>query len=1084
MSQGPATSTEFAQQTPTRPAGRAEAPGIIGWFARNHVAANLMMFVIIIGGIWSLYIVKKESFPEFQSNAIRIHVPYRGASPEEVEKGVLLRLEEAIKPIEGIREVRSTASEGGGTVTVELVEDVVLTEMMDEVKLAVDGISTFPAETERPRISEAVGFVIATVNVQLTGDMDAAAMKELADTIREEIVALPNVSSAQVVGALPFEISIEIPEATLRQYGLTLEGVARAIRQWSIDLSGGAIRSAAGDIRLRTSGQAYTGQEYEDIVLLARPDGTRIRLGDVATIRDGFVESASYAFFNGQRSLGIRVMATAEENPIDVSSAVRAYAQQRNATLPGGARLTVWADTSVILKGRLNTMLKNMGLGAILVLTILGVFLHLKIAAWVVVGMGVAFLGAFMLMPAPFIDVTVNIMSLFAFILVLGVVVDDAIIIAESAYAETERRGYTLANIVRGARRVAVPATFGVLTTIMAFLPMVFQTGRTAAFAIAIGWVVILCLAFSLVESKLILPSHLAIMRSAGRHDGRGVSARAGAMLKRFVERVYAPLLARSVARFGTRFFTLIVFVCIAAVTGGLVAGGQVRMVFFPEFPPDYLGAEIAVQEGVPESLILNIVREMTESLRELDAELQAELGLETAVVRNIFAYIQDGQRGQFTVELTEGENREVDPVMVSRRWREKVGDIAGVQELRIAEGAKMGGGPPVEFRLSGRDNDALDAAATALAEHLRSYEGLYEIENSASSGPEELKLAIRPGAEALGVTLADLAGQVRQAFYGTEAQRIQRGESDLRVMVRYPRGERQSIGNLENMWIRLPDGREVPFNAVATYRLEPGHDVIRRVGGKRTVTVSANADTAAVDIGAINRSVYRDFGRTISARHPGVRMTAGTSATEQQSSVWQMVIGFLWALAGIYVLLAVPLKSYVQPLAIMAVIPFGLVGAVLGHWVVGIELSALSLLGFFAVAGVVVNDSLILVHHINRRIADGLDVVAAAIDAGRVRFRPVLLTSLTTFFGLVPIVFEGSMQAQMVIPMAVSLGFGILFATVITLFLVPCLYAIQADLKALVVGSHPRVVETGDDEEMWPATAEAAGAVGGSSLR
>ena len=1059
-----------------------DAPGIIGWFARNHVAANLMMFAIILGGIYSLFIVKKESFPEVRSNRIQIQVPYRGGAPEEVEKGVLLRVEEAIESIEGIKDVRSTASEGRGTVNVDLVEDVVLAEMMDKLKLAVDGISTFPAETERPRLSEA-RFTTQVVNVQLTGDLDEAAMRDLVDTIREEIVALPDVSSANVLGARPFEISIEIPEATLRQYGLTLDGVARVIRQWSIDLPGGAIRSAAGDIRLRASGQAYTGEEYENIVLLSRPDGTRIRLGDVATIRDGFVESASYAFFNGERSLGINVLATAEENPIDVSEAVRAYVEQRNATLPEGVGLTVWADTSVFLEGRLTTMLKNMGLGAFLVLIILGVFLHLKIAAWVVLGMGVAFLGAFMLLPAPGIDITVNIMSLFAFILVLGVVVDDAIIIAESAYAETERRGYNLASIVRGARRVAVPATFGVLTTIMAFLPMLFQTGRTAAFAGAIGWVVILCLAFSLVESKLILPSHLAIMRSAGGH-GRGVSAWAGEKLKRFIERVYAPLLARAVARASTRFATLAVFASIAIVTGGLVAGGQVRLAFFPDIPQDYLGAEVTLQEGAPESLIVDIVREMNESLRALDEELQAELGLETSVVRHIFAFVQDGRRGQFTVSLTEGENREVDPGEVKRRWREQIGDIAGTQELRITDGWKMGGGPPISFRLSGRDNGAIEAAAAALVEHLRSYEGLYEIENSGTSGPEELKLAVRPGAEALGVTLRDLAGQVRQAFYGVEAQRIQRGESDLRVMVRYPRGERKSIGNLENMWIRLPDGREVPFDAVATYRLEPGQDAIQRVNGKRTVTVSANADAATVDIGAVNRGVYRDFLPTLFARHPSVRLEAGTALMEQQSSVWEMINGFLIALAGIYVLLAVPLKSYLQPLAIMAVIPFGLVGAILGHGILGVTLSALSLLGFFAVAGVVVNDSLILVHHINRRVAEGLGTVAAAIDAGRVRFRPVLLTSLTTFFGLVPIVLERSMQAQMVIPMAVSLAFGILFATVITLFLVPCLYAIQADFKALFVKPHSREEDASGDDEAWRATAEAAGAVGGSALR
>ncbi len=1038
-------------------AGRAEAGevrGLIGWFAKNHVAANLMMFAIILGGVWSLVIVKKETMPEFRTNRVQIQVPYRGGAPEEVEKGVVLRVEEAIESIEDIKEITATASEGAGTVTVDLNEGVEVSDMLDELKLAVDGISTFPAETERPTFRE-MKFTIPVLNVQVAGELDETTMKRLADTIREEIVALPDVSSAQVIGSRPFEISIEIREATLRQYGLTLEGVARAIRQWSIDLPGGAIRSAAGDIRLRASGQAYTGQEYENIVLLTRRDGTRIRLGDVAAIHDGFVDSASYAFFNGQRSFGIRVLATADENPIDVSEAVRAYVEKRNATLPRQAQLTVWADTSVILKGRLTMMLKNMALGAVLVMIILGLFLRLKIAAWVVVGMAVAFLGAFMMMPAPGIDITVNIMSLFAFILVLGIVVDDAIIIAESAYAETEKRGYTLANIVRGAQRVAVPATFGVLTTIMAFTPMLFQTGPTAAFAGAIAWVVILCLAFSLIESKLILPSHLAIMRSAGGRSGRGAGW-AGNGLKRVIDRVYSPLLAWALGSVFNRFLTLVGFTAFAIVVAGLVVSGWVRLNFFPEVPADYMKAEVKLQEGAPDSLILRIVERMNEALREVDAELKAELGLETNVVQHIFGYVQDGRQAEFTVALTEGERRDVHPEEVKERWREKVGSIAGTDELRISASNKMGGGPPISFRLSGQDNHELEAAAADLAMHLRSYDGLYEVENPATGGPEELKLAIRPGAEALGVTLADLAGQVRQAFYGAEAQRIQRGESDVRVMVRYPRDERKSIGNLENMWIRLPDAREVPFDAVATYSLEPGYDVIRRVNGKRTVTVSANADAAAVDIGAVTRGVRTDFLPELAARYPTVRFGEGTSAIEQQNSVWQMVNGFLIALAGIYVLMAVPLKSYLQPLAIMAVIPFGLVGAVIGHWIVGIPLDALSMLGFFAVAGVVVNDSLILVHHINRRIGDGLDTLAAALDAGRVRFRPIMLTSLTTFFGLVPIVLERSMQARMVIPMAVSLAFGILFATFITLFLVPCLYTLQAGMKASLLGAIP----------------------------
>ena len=1031
------------------PQGADEVRGLIGWFARNHVAANLLMFAIIIGGLTSLFTLKKESFPEVASKAITIEVPFRGGAPEEVERGVVLRIEDAIDAIEGIVEITSTAAEGGATVEVEFRDDVDNAEMLDQLKLAVDGISTFPAQTERPVFSE-VKFSTQVVSVQLAGELDEIALEALGRTISEELLALPEVSSALLRGSRPFEIAVEIPEATLRQYGLSLGQVAAAIRQWSIDLPGGAIRSAAGDIRLRATGQAYTGPEFEDLVLLTRPDGTRIRLGDVATVRDGFVETESYAFFNGQRSLGISVMAAADDNPIDVSAAVRAYVERRNATLPPEAQLTVWADTSVFLRARLAMMLKNMLIGGVLVLIVLGLFLRVKIAAWVVVGMAVAFLGAFMTMPVSGIDISINLISLFAFILVLGIVVDDAIIIAESAYAETEKHGYTLANIVRGAQRVALPATFGVLTTIMAFTPMLFQTGRTAVFATSIAWVVILCLAFSLVESKLILPAHMAIMRSAaGRGAGAAAPSWAAERLQWVIDRVYSPLLARAVRSGWNRLLTLCAFVAFAILVIGLVLGGWVRQAFFPQIPSDYLRASVKLRDGAPESLIRGVVDQMNESLRAVDAELTAERGLETSTVRHIFGYVTNGRRAEFTVALTEGERREVEPNEVKRRWREKIGDIAGTDELRISDARGSRSAPSISFRLTGDDNDALEAAAASLALHLRGYQGLHEIENAARSGPEELKLAIRPSAEALGVTLADLAGQVRQAFYGVEAQRIQRGGSEVRVMVRYPREERRSIGNLENMWIRLPDGREVPFDAVATYRLEPGYNVIRRVNGKRTVTVSANADPMTVDIAAVNRGVHQKFLPDLAARHPTVRLGAGGSAIDQQDSMWQMISGFLISLAGIYVLMAVPLKSYLQPLAIMAVIPFGLVGAVLGHWIVGIPLSALSLLGFFAVAGVVVNDSLILVHHINRRIAEGLDTKAAALDAGRRRFRPIMLTSLTTFFGLVPIVLERSMQAQMVIPMAVSLAFGILFATLITLFLVPCLYAMQASAKA-----------------------------------
>ena len=1061
------------------PRGEDQVHGLIGWFAKNHVAANLLMIGIIGLGVYSLVAeIKKESFPEFIRNQIQVQVPFPGATPEEVEQGVILRVEEAVKSIEGVVEYRSFAGEGGGTVYIDLDSRADVADKMDEVKLAVDGISTFPADTERPIITE-YRFRNPVINVQLAGDLDESTMKELADRLREEIVALPEVSFAQVFGSRPFEIAIEISENTLRQYGLTLDRVAQVIRQWSIDLAGGSIRSEAGDIRLRATGQAYTGQEYEEIVLLTRPDGTRIRLGDVAEIRDRFAEVQSYSFFNGKRSFGINVLATKDQNPIDVSAAVKEFVLVRNQTLPPEAQMTAWADNSFYLKGRIDMMLKNMALGAILVFIILGVFLHLKVAAWVIIGLPVAFLGAFMMMPVPFVDVTINIMSLFAFILVLGVVVDDAIIIAESAYTETEEHGYTLANIVRGAQRVAVPATFGVLTTIMAFTPMLLQAGATSSVAGAIAWIVILCLAFSLVESKLILPSHLAIMRSS-HGSRRGVSDWVDVNLKRFIDTVYKPFLARAIE---FRWTTLSAFIAVAILMIGLVAGGFIRISFFPEFGGDFIMAQVEIQEGAPDELIVDIVAEMTAALHEVDDELKAKFGFEDDIVKNVFAYVQNGRSGRFQVELSKVETRAVaiDMKEIETRWRAKIGQIAGTTELRISTGNQMGGGPPVSFRLSGRSIAQVEAAAEDLAEHLKTYEGLFEVESSASDGPEEIRLTVRAEAEAMGVTLSDLARQVRQAFYGAEAQRIQRGDSDVRVMVRYPRSERKSIGNLENMWIRLPDGREMPFHAVATYELERGYNAINRIDGQRTVTVSANADLNVVEPGRLAGLVMSDFMPGLLARYPDIGFDVGTSLQEQQESVWEMIWGFMGALVGIYVLMAIPLKSYLQPLVIMTVIPFGLIGAVIGHWIIGIPVNAISLLGFFALAGVVVNDSLILVHFVNRRVAEGVAPIQAAVESGAVRFRPILLTSLTTFFGLVPIVLERSMQAQIVIPMAVSLAFGIVFATAITLVLIPCLYSIQANLHEFLMGERERRVPEATLPTMpppSPATAQ------GSALR
>lgn len=1031
-------------------ASDSEVTGLIGWFAKNHVASNLLMISIVILGLHGLASIKKETFPAFVTNQISVQVPYRGGAPEEVERSVVVKIEEAVESIQGIKEITSYASEGSGRVNIELQVGYDTADVMDEVKLAIDGISTFPGETERPIISK-LTFRNPAISVQVAGPLDEAMLKELTDRIREELLALPEVTYVEEMGSRPFEISIELSEQTLREYGLTLEQVSQVIRSWSIDLPGGAIRSDAGDIRLRTTGQAYTGREFEQIVLLTRPDGTRVRLGDVANVVDGFAEIESYSFFNGVRSFGLNAMATVDENPIEVAAAIKEYVANKQQTLPQGVQLTAWGDSSEMLDERMDMMLKNMWMGGLLVLGILSIFLHLRVAFWVMIGLPVAFLGAFSLLALPAIDISINIMSLFGFILVLGIVVDDAIIIGESAYSETEKYGYNLANIVTGAQRVAVPATFGVLTTIVAFLPLVFQTGPTAVFAESIGWVVILCLAFSLIESKLILPSHLAVMRSS-HGKKRGVSDWVDRRLKLFIENYYAPFLARTIRN---RSLTISIFLTLIIMTVGLVLGGTVRSVWFPEFQSDFLMAEIELREGAPESLITNIVLQMDKSLREVNDELRTEYALDEDVVKNVFASIRGGKNARFQVELIKSENQgesKIPMKEIETLWRDKVGSIAGTQTLEFRSMSSMGGGKPVSFRLQGSDFEQVEGASEALSDHLRGYKGLFEVQSSAQAGPEELKLSIKPEAEALGVTLMDLASQVRQAFYGSEAQRIQRGDSEVKVMVRYPRSERKSIGNLENMWIRTPDGRELPFHSVAEYSIDRGYNVIRRQDGQRTVSVEANADLNTVEPMQIVQQVITNFSPTLFSSYPGVKMNVGGSSLEAQSSMLEMLASFGIALLGVYILMAVPLKSYLQPLLIMVAIPFGIIGAVIGHLVFDQALSSISFIGFVALAGVVVNDSLILVHFINQRVKEGVSVNQAAIESGGARFRAILLTSLTTFFGLLPIMFEQSAQAQIVVPMAIALGFGILFSTVITLVLIPCLYSMVESLKQATV--------------------------------
>ena len=1024
---------------------------IIAWFANNSVAANLLMLSLIVGGLFTAVTITKEVQPRIETNYVTVSVPYRGATPRDVEEGVLIKIEEAIQDLEGVREITSTAREGSGSVTVEIEASYDITEALDNIKNRVDAIATFPAETEQPSFQRNT-WTQEVIWVSVFGDVPERTLKEVGRQIRDEIIALPSVTQANLVGDRPYEIGIEVREETLRAYNLTLAEVASAVRKSSMDLPGGRIEAAGGDILLRAMGQAYVGRDFNDIVIRTNPDGSRIVLSDIAEIKDGFVERDRYARHNGQPTVAIRVLSIGEQDALAAARDVRNFIEQRQKTLPSGISVDWWGDSSFYLQDRLTMMSKNLVAGALLVFLILTLFLRLKLAFWVMIGLLVAFAGTLLLLPL--VNVTINLISLFGFLVVLGIVVDDAIVIGESAYTEIRAHGHSVDNVVNGTMKVAIPATFGVLTTIAAFTPILMVSGISGQFFAPIGWVVVLALLLSLIESKLILPAHLAHMRvrryepeTSNRLVRFQRSFSEG--LYKFVDRVYLPSLKLLLRN---RYITLASFVAALILSIGFIAGPFMRVVLFPDIAGDFMRVNLEMNEGTPGYVTHNAIDLLREKLEEVDQDMQRDLELKVPVVRTVFAWAGANTTGEMLVELTKTEDPRLGTAEIERRWRDKVGQIAGARGLRIGGAGGPGGdGPDLSFQLVGRNLQQLESAATELEREVRAFDGTFDIRNSFDGGIRELQLRIRPEAEALGLSQQDLARQVRQAFFGEEVQRIQRGQDDVRVMVRYPREQRTSQGYLEEMRIRTASGDEVPFRAVADIEVGNSPSSIRRYNRERSINISARVDKDIAEPGEIQRKLTAEILPRIVASHSGVNFQLSGQSRNAQELSAELLTGTIFALFLIYALIAIPLRSYIQPLLIMSVIPFGTIGAVFGHWVLGIPVSLLSMFGIIALAGVVVNDSLILVDFVNHHRKAGEPRIDAALKGARARFRPIILTSATTFLGLAPIVFfETSLQAKLVIPMATSLAFGILFATVITLALIPTLYLIGDDLTRL----------------------------------
>ena len=1020
------------------------------------------MFSLVVGGLLGLIDVRKEEFPNIDVPTITVSVPYLGAAPSEVETGVCIRIEEAVQGIEGIEKIKTQAAENRCVVALELTNASYQDRALDDVKAQVNAISTFPVNTERPVVA-LVSLRSVVMYIAVSGETDERSLKNLTESLREEILEIPSVSLVDTMYVRPDEISVEIPEFTLRRHRLTLGQVAEAIRQSSIDIPGGSIKTESGEIRLRGTAQRYSGPELEDIPIITKADGTRVLLRDIAVIRDGFEQQDLSAMLDGRPTQLLKVWRLGKDNTLAMARDLSEFLEVKQRSLPSGLELRIWSNEADELVSRLSTLINNATGGLLLVILTLALFLRLRLALWVTAGIPVSILGAIAFFPSA--DLGISTLSLMGFLLSLGILVDDAIVVGERIHTHEGFTPDSQEAAINGTTEVAIPVFFGVLTTMAAFIPIVTVDSMLGSFFGAIGWTVLLCLVFSLVESQLVLPAHLA---HRNRERGKsGIGARwenfqenVSGGLERFAQQRYQPAL-RLVLKY--RYATLGAAVGALIIILGLLASGRIVFQFFPTVSGNEIYASVELPEGYPVERTATALEVIQASADQLIVELNEGLPAGQTAVVNQFKTIGlpiskstisgSEESGSHIAEMSitlypHDERGGMTPKQAAKRWRELTPDIPDVIEKSFTASA-VSLGEDINIQIRGKDLEVMSAAASALTKILSSFDAIYDISDSYRAGKQELVLRVRPEAESLGLTQADLGSQVRHAFYGAEAQRVQRGRDDMRIMVRYPESDRRSLDDYNQLYIRLPNGAEVPIESVASTQLSTGNATIRRVDGQRTINVTAYADRTRIAPETVLRLVEDQYIPRLEAEYPGTTFSLAGEAEERASALTGLARTSLLALIIIYTLLAVPLKSYLQPLVVMASIPFGLIGAILGHFILGYDLVFFSILGIVALSGVVINASLVLVDFINkRRLNLEITVAEAVTRAGVARFRPIFLTSVTTFVGLAPLMLNADLATAPFVPLAVSLGFGVIFATAVTLLLVPALYLILDDLS------------------------------------
>ncbi|MCD4817863.1 MAG: efflux RND transporter permease subunit [Candidatus Cloacimonetes bacterium] len=1037
---------------------------IISWMVDNHVTSNLIMLMIIFIGLFSMTTLKQEIFPEVEIEQVTIEIIYRGASPDEIESSVVQRVEEAISGIDGVRELSGIASEGIGIVNVEIEYGGDVNLIKDRIQTEIDRLTTLPENAEKPVVKIPTQ-KSEVIQLAISGNIDEYTHTKITEQIKDELLELPQISQVGMSGVKNYELVIEVSKNKLSEYGLQIEQISAAIKRGSMDLPGGKLLTKNGDILLRTKALGLSKEDYEDIIIKTTPLGNTVKIKDIAVVKDGFEDSDLYSQFDSKPAKLITVYRTGDEGAIDVAEAVKKYIKEKEKSMPTGVNISYWQDMSLLLKSRIDLLTRNALIGLILVIVSLTLFLDIRLSLWVSIGIVISFLGSFAVMKLT--GTSINMISLFGFIIVLGIVVDDAIVVSENIMTFRNKGFNSIKAAKTGTFNVSTPVIYAVLTTVAAFAPLAFVDGLMGKIMAVIPTVVISVLAFSLYESLMILPSHLSHLKPMDKTNKfvKFFGEKSQKMDKHlwiFIEQKFTPFLKKCLKN---RYTTIAVSILILLFCVGMFRGGFINFTFMPSVEAENMYARLQMPTGTSFEQTLEVIKYIEDAAANIEKEF-IDRTENNKVYEHVFSIVgeQPGLRrgplgggsvinpaiAEINIELVSSDDRKFSTTEMMNRWREKTGEITGIKSLNFVS-SLMHAGNDIEFQLSSANTQELNQAVNWVKQNLSSYSGVSDIKDDLEEGKYELKFKLKPEANSLGLTLFDLAKQVRQGFYGDEVMRIQRGRDEVKIVVRYPKEEKNSLGDIENMMIRTMTGTEIPFTDVAEVEFGRGYSAISRLNRARIISIIADVDEDVANANDINQDLMMKIKKELKENFSSVSLSKGGAQKEQKRSMISLAKGFIIALFIIYLLLAIPFKSYSQPIIVMTAIPFGIVGAIIGHLIMGYTLSFVSALGIVALSGVVVNDSLVLVDFVNvQNRKNGLSIYDSVISAAQRRFRPIMLTSLTTFLGLMPMILEKSLQARFLVPMAISLGFGIIFATAITLIFVPTSVLIMDDFKKI----------------------------------